>query len=132
MNLINRLLPIREALAYRHRRREVAGIVRFRFSAGIQQEDVAFTQLMDEAVVVQHLPLHRGDGGESQCVAMPASHFLHRCGHLRFVNAGPHCAVGSQVHLCAQVNALLNQAYFFNIFVVALRNDSFNERYAGA
>ena len=132
VDLVDGLLTFREALAYRHRRRQVASVVRLGLGTGIQQEDVTFLQLVDEAVVVEHLSLHRGDGGESQGVAVAAGHLFHGGGHLGLMDPGTHGAVCCQVHLRAEVHALLDEANLLQVLVVALCHDGFDKRNARA
>ena len=120
MDVVDFRLAVGEPLAHRHGRREVAGIVPFVLCSGVEQEDVAIFQGVYEPVVVEHLSLHGGNGGEGQRVAVPAGHLLDGGSHLRLVYARAHHAVGRQVHLRAQVHALFYFAQLVVVFVVAL------------
>ena len=101
----------------------------FRLCSGIEQEDVALVQRVNETVIVEHLPLHRGDGREGQPVTVTAGHLLNDGCHLRLVDARAHHSVGGQVHLSAQVHRCLDGADFLFVLVVALRRDGLDEWY---
>ena len=86
---------------------------------------------MDEAVVVEHLPLHGSNSGESQRIAVTAGDLLDSSSHLRLMDAGTDGAVSSQMHLGAQVYRFLYQPQFFLVLVVALADDGLDKRHAG-
>ena len=50
--------------------------MRLGLSARIEEEDITLLAAVDETVVVQHLSLHRSDGGEGEGVAMTAGDFF--------------------------------------------------------
>ena len=54
----------------------------FRLCTGIEQEDVTLLHLVDESMIVEHLSLYRGDGGEGQRITVSACHFLDDGSHL--------------------------------------------------
>ena len=102
-----------------------------RLCTSIEQEDVTLFQVVDKPVIVQHLSLHGGDGGECQGIAVTAGYLLDSRSHLALMDARPHRAVGCEVHLRAQVDTLLNQAYLFLILIVALFHDGLDEFHRG-
>ena len=127
VNLVDSLLPLCKAGTHRHRRREVAGIVRLGLSPRIKQEDVTLATFVDKTVIVKHLPLNGSDGRERKSVAVTASYLFNSGCHLRLVNARTYRTIGRKMHLGAQIHALLNQPDLFQILVVALRHYSLNE-----
>ena len=84
---------------------------------------------MDKAVIMQHLPLHGGYRREGQRIAVTAGHLLDGCCHLRLMNARTDGAIGSQVHLRAQVDRLLDESDLLLVFIITLLDDGLDERH---
>ena len=113
VQLIDLLLTGRKALTHRHGGREVATVVQSVLRAGVQQEDVAFLERMDEAVIVQHLPGHRRDGGERQPAAGTGrSDPEHGRGNLGLVYARTGHAIGLQMHPRTHVHSVFDDRDF--------------------
>ena len=82
---------------------------------------------MDKTVVVKHLPLNGGDGGERQGTSVTTCHLLDHCRHLTLMDAWAYGAVGGQVHLRTEVYRLFNEPYLLLVLMVTLTDDGLDE-----
>ena len=126
VDVVDGLLSFGETVAHRHGRGEVAGIVHRAFGTGIKQEDIPFLQRVDEAMVVEHLSLHGGNGREGECIAFATAGLLDDGSHFCLVDAWTYGLIGSQMHAGRHVDSLVDDGDFFFIFVDALTNDGFH------
>ena len=131
--VVDELLLLREAFAHRHGRRQVARIVQRVLGAGIQQEHVPFPEGMDEAVVMEHLAVRRGDGREREAAARPAGGLLQDGrGDLRLVDTRAGHPVGDEVHPRGDVHRLFDGGDLLRRLVVAHPDDGLDEGHVGA
>ena len=131
MDVIHLRLSLRKPLTHRHRRRQVARIVRLCLCSCIQEEDITLLQVMDKTVVMEHLSLSSGNRRKSQRIAVTTGHLLHSRSHLRLMDAGAHCTIGRQMHLRTQVHTLFDQSDLLFILIVTLGNDGLDKGHRG-